>query len=400
VSTIEALIPAAGRADAAGLREVDADELALYVIDSTHPWWRRRPCVTALTGRVPAARAPNLMARIRDPDDVAEVRVVLLDILEDREELLPWLRQKDRDTEKYGMPEAILKARGALGDRTAARELATLANNPWSHRRAIGEAGLNALSARYGIEEIIADLGDARPEDRAFRVRMRHRLGGDVTDALADPDVGVAHLAHSLVSNGGRLHTYCEQAPTIDAKLWTACALYRLSNNLPEICAIYDSLGRPRVEINGLDDEIRGAILSAYAAGCEVRTDPRWRVEAICAELPLQPDEHDQLRHATTVLASANLVPKTPVSCGEVYRQGDGTYHVIEHEGGAIWVSTLGRFVTGDDANVAARDALEMAGFRWIDQTLGAISVTGLCVYYFGNREPLDVRTLLFYWQD
>lgn len=401
MGTIEALIPTAGQADVAGLREADADELARYVIDPAHPWWRRKPCVIALAGRVPATRVLELIARIRDPYDVAEVRIALLDILEDREELLPWLLQKDRETEKsYGMPEAVLKARAVLGDRTVVRELATLANDPWSHRRAIGEAGLDALVARYGIEAIAADLGDTRSEDRAFRVRMRYRVGDDVTDAFADPDIGVAHLAHLLVDDEERLHTYFVQAPTTDAKLWTACALYRLNNNLPEIRAIYDSLGQPRVEINGLDDEIRGAILGEYALILERRTDPRWRIEAICVEPSLPPDEHDQLLHATIALASVNLVPKTPVSCGEVYRQGGGTYHVIEHEGGAICVSTLGRFVTGDDANVAARDALEGAGFRWIDQTLGAISVTGLCVYHFGHREPLDVRTLLFYWQD
>jgi hypothetical protein len=159
-------------------------------------------------------------------------------------------------------------------------------------------------------------------------------------------------------------------------------------------------MGRPRVEVGGLDNEIRSAIVGEYAPHSTARTDPRWRLEAICVEPVLPPDEDDQLRGATTALASANLEPKPPVSCGEEAGQGGGTYHVIEHRGGSVCVSTLGRFVTGDDANVAARGALEAAGFRWIDQDLGSITVTGLCVYYFGDRAPLDVRTLLFYWQD
>ena len=47
-----------------------------------------------------------------------------------------------------------------------------------------------------------------------------------------------------------------------------------------------------------------------------------------------------------------------------------------------------------------AWEALESAGFRWIDETISAIRVPGLCVYYFGERAPLSVDTLLFYWQD
>ncbi|MFG2626851.1 hypothetical protein [Streptomyces sp. NPDC048473] len=65
-----------------------------------------------------------------------------------------------------------------------------------------------------------------------------------------------------------------------------------------------------------------------------------------------------------------------------------------------LFISTLGRFATGDDAGLVARQALEAAGFRWIDETTGAIRVTDLCVYYFGEREPLGVGALLFYWQD
>ena len=67
---------------------------------------------------------------------------------------------------------------------------------------------------------------------------------------------------------------------------------------------------------------------------------------------------------------------------------------------GSVEVCNLGPYVTGDDAHHATRLALERAGFRWLDAELGAVVVTGLTVYYFGSRDALDVRTLLFYWQD
>lgn len=357
--------------------------------------------MVALAGRVPEHCVAGLIACVHDPGDMDEVRIALLDLLADRAELLPWLRHEDRrQKSSYGMPEAILKARGLLGDRSAVGELATLAAEPWPRLRAIGEAGLDALVARHGTAAVLADVGDARPEDRAFRVRMRHRAYQDVTDALADPDRAVAYLAQSLLTDPDRIRGCLDEAPTAEAKLWAAYALHRLTGDTAETRAIHDSLGRPRVEVDGLDEELRGVILQEYGHDCEERSDPRWRVEAICAEPPAEPDEDEQLRRAMAALTAAGLAPEPPVSCGEHHRQGGGTYHVIRFGESEISVSTLGRFATSYEDEPAARAALESAGFRWIDRATDAIRVTGLCVYYFGSREPPDVATLLFYWQD
>ncbi|MGW1251778.1 hypothetical protein [Streptomyces sp. NPDC002535] len=400
--SIEDLIPRAGSDGTAGLREVDAEELARYVVDRGHPWWRRRPCVIALTGRVPERYVPELIACVQDPRDTSEVRRSLLDLLADRAELLPWLRHEDRAADtSYGMGEAFLKARGLLGDRTAARGLATLAASPQRSVRDAGDAGLDGLVDRYGADAILAELGEGRPEDREFHVWMRYRADEDVTDALADPDRRVAYVAQSLASDADRLRAYLDEAPTTEAKVWAAYALYGLTEDRAEAKAVYDRLGRPRVEVEGLDEELRRAIVHAYAPGCERPSDPRWRLEAVCAEPPARPDVDDQLRRATAALTTAGLAPKPPVSCGEDNQQGDGTYHVIEIGGDRLLISTLGPFATAEeDAPDAARSALASAGFRWIDGETGAIRVTDLCVYSFGRRDSLTVDALLFFWQD
>ncbi|MFE5941947.1 hypothetical protein [Streptomyces sp. NPDC056480] len=400
--SIDALIPKAGFHDTAGLREVDAERLAQYVADPGNPWWRRRPCVIALTGRVPERYVPGLIACVQDPQDTPEVRRALLDLLADRTELLPWLRHEDRACDTlYGMGEAFLKARDLLGDRSAARGLATLAASPQQSARDAGDAGLDGLVDRYGADQILARLGEERPEDREFRVRMRYRADEDVTYALADPDRRVAYAAQSLATDADRLRAYLEEAPTTEAKVWAAYALYGLTEDRAEARAVYDRLGRPRVEVEGLDEELRRAIVHEYGPGCQRLSDPRWRIEAVCAEPPARPDVDDQLRRATAALAAAGLAPKPPVSCGEDNQQGDGTYHVIEIGGDRLLISTLGPFATAEeDAPDAARRALESAGFRWIDGETGAIRVTDLCVYYFGGRNPLTVDALLFFWQD
>ncbi|MFH9799261.1 hypothetical protein [Streptomyces virginiae] len=408
---IKTLTPEAGRIDAAGLRAYDADRLARCAVDRAEPWWRRTACVEALTGRVPQARLGALLACVRDTGDTGTVRKALLGVLSDRAELLPWLRHEDRRREEaYGMAEAVLQARGALGDLTAAAELATLAFSHWWTRRAVGEAGLDALVERYGAQALLDELAGGRPEDRATAVRLRDRAGGDVIDALADPDPAVAHLAQSLLTCPDRIRAYLAGAPTPDAALWAAYALHRLTGDAARTRAVYEALGRPRVEVEGLDEEVRRAIVHEYGHECEKQSDPRWRLEALCTEPPQPQDEERQLADeerrlalATAALTAAGLMPRPPLSCGEAHRQGGGTYHVIGYgEGGRseVFISTLGPFACNHEDDPAARAALEGAGFRWIDGATGAVRVTGLGVYYFGAREPLDVSTLLFYWQD
>lgn len=403
VKTIKKLTPEAGRTDVLGLRAYDADALAGCAADARQPWWRRQACAEALAGRVPERRVPRLIACVQDTGDVSHVRIALLGLLADRPELLPWLRHEDRQQDgAYGMAEAVLGARGALGDLTAAGALATLAFSPWRGYRETGEAGLDALAARYGFEAVLTELGRARPEDRSTGVRLRHHAGEDVTDALADPDRAVAYRAQEFLTDPERMRGYLAGAPTEEAKLWALYALHRLTDDAAETRRLYGELGRPRVEVAGLDEELRAAIVHEYGQWAEERTDPRWRIEAVCTQPPPASDPAERLRRAVAALSAAGLAPKPPVSCGEDNGSGDGTYHVIGYGESdvTVFISTLGPFATGDHDDPDVRRALESAGFRWIDDAVASVEVTGLGVYYFGSRDPLTVGTLLFYWQD
>ncbi|OKJ15786.1 hypothetical protein [Kitasatospora sp. CB01950] len=158
---IDDLIPFDRPHDGAALRAVDADGLARYATDPAHSWFRRRACVEALAGRVPEQHVSGLLAVIRDGRETTELRSALLDLLGDRVELPPWLRHPDRtDGERYGLREACLKARGVQGDRTATARLAVLAAEPWQRFRLLGEAGLDALVGRHGLDSLfISTLG-------------------------------------------------------------------------------------------------------------------------------------------------------------------------------------------------------------------------------------------------
>ena len=220
MSAIDAAIPEAGKHDDAKLAAIDADTLARYVIEQANPWWRRRPCALALRGRVPPPRLAALCDRIQDPADISEVRIALLDVLGDRVELLPWLQTQGPE-QRYGVYEQILLARARLGDLSAASELSTIASSLWGHRSRIGREALDLLVERHVCGAVEAQLSVERPQDRAFVNRMRARDRADLTSALADGDIGVAHEAVELmlglgVPDDDHLLDHVVTGPTIE----------------------------------------------------------------------------------------------------------------------------------------------------------------------------------------
>lgn len=273
MSAIEAAIPNAGKVDAGKLAAIPAEILARYVVDAARPWWRRRPCIHALRGRVPEAFVDAMLERIRDPSDTAEVRIALLELLGDREALLPWLRSQPPE-QPYGMHEAILSARATLGDLSAVPALVTLACDAWSGRRTLGQRSLDLVVGKHGLAAVLDRVGD-RPEDRTFRVRMAQHDPDAILAALADPEIGVARTAAELAIANEALgnETLIDRVVTessVDARLW---ALYILDRRGHEIRELWHAIDAPRVEIAGLPETVRRAILREYPG--EARTDPR-----------------------------------------------------------------------------------------------------------------------------
>ncbi len=274
MSKVDSAIPEAGKADAKQLAAIDADTLAQYVVDQTHPWWRRRPCVEALQGRVPEERVPGLLDRIRDPEDTSEVRIALLELLGDRIALLPYLVTVTSD-ERYGVYEQALHTRGRLGDLSAAPQLAELAASPWNHRARLAEAGLDLLLAQHGSAAVEKAVGSDTAAGRTFLDRIRAREHADLTPSLAHPDLGVARRAVELILSTGRpdnehLLDHVVTGPTLDARLWAVYALHRRGRDVRDLWAALD---RPRVELPALPEDVRTAIVNTYPS--ETYCDPR-----------------------------------------------------------------------------------------------------------------------------
>ena len=221
------------------------------------------------------------------------------------------------------------------------------------------------------------------PEARVLGVRW---ADPDITQALADEERMVAREAYDRLADVTDNHDELARmvADRAPGHLW---ALAVLAARGEPIDVQWLALGRPRVDVPGLPEDVRAAIVREYVPGTR-DTDPRWMLEAAC--LP----DHEPDDVLTAALAElAPLAPAPPMTAGDHHQQGEGSYHVIDTVAGRVLVSTLGRFFSSDDIP-------ELPGFRRIDDTLGGIVVTGLPVYFFGAREPLSVQDLLFYWQD
>jgi hypothetical protein len=362
-----------------------ADVLVGVVLDGRQEWWRRRICAFALSGRVPAASVPALLDLVRDSRVTTEIRVALLEILPPSAELLAWLRTTDDDA----LDLAVLRTRARFGDATAVPDLVRLMESEWHHRRIVAEQGIDMLGQRAVLNALGFDsaltlmLFGATPAARVLGVRW---ADPDITQALADEERMVAREAYDRLADVSDNHAelvrmVIDQAP---GHLWALAVLAARGEPIDDHWA---ALARPRVDVPGLPDDVREAIVRQYVPGTR-DTDPRWMLEAAC--LPDRAPE-DVLTDALAALAPFRPAP--PVTAGEHHQQGEGTYHVVDTTEGRVMVSTLGRFYWSENIP-------DLRGFRRIDDSLGAIVVTGLSVYFFGRREPLTVHDLLFYWQD
>lgn len=410
--------------------------------------------------------------RVADPKDTTELRVALLDALAStwgamepahearRARALGWLRACTPESSPYGLHEAVVRARGQLGDLEAADALAELSYDPWRHRALAGEEGVAALVGVHGLEAVLTRWGAddlAQMMRRAPQARARHlavRLcegtgalvglapEADHTEALLlaleDPAPAVADRArHALraravsadvlwafadVRRDAVVRAVAEAPPPplVGPAAAAVSALVLLHDRAAiadhdrsedgavqkRDAELYDWLmetGQPIVPLPSIPERVRHAVLREYLPG-QRETDPRFLLEGILLAVTGVEADHTLMqlgREAQRVLRDAGVPVGEPTPVGAARQQGYGTYTELSVDDRTLLVCELDRFVRSWDAlpDAAAR-ALESAGFTFIDDDLAARVVHGLPVYFFGRREPLRVHDLLFYWQD
>lgn len=447
VRRVISAVPKPGAASQTKLRSLPADALVAVLCDPKRPWWRRVPCAQALVGRATDAHARAIWTRVIDAEEVTEVARACLTVLEEAwkttppDEALTWLRAQEGRALKYGMHESLLNARGRMGDLSAAGPLCELVFCPWAHRHQAARDAMRALGEARGTGAVTRHLG-ARTGSWAGLSKegptAAARFTGLALDpapsvagclgALADPHVAVAHAAHerlvaTTVSTAdllgfadARLEALarCRDAPpSLTGDAAAACwALVAAARKAPceatrlQIDTRWRQVGQPRLEHPGVPEDIRRAILREHLPA-QRETDPRLLVEGLLSTAPTdarpsrEPACPEQARSAHAALDAAGFAPAAPVSAGAANQQGAGTYHVVATADLSVKVSDLGPWVMAESRLPAAvHRALTEAGLEILDDELLTRTFEGLPVYFFGDREPLSIEDLLFYWQD
>ncbi len=427
---IHGLIARAKAEPPPALATIPDDELLAYLLDTSQVWWRRETIARFWACTLPPRFAGALVDLVTNPRDTTEVRVAVLRALcpmitgPERDRLLDWLRTRPEE-QTYGLSEALMAARGRLADLSAARELTLLARDPWSHRAMLGHDGLRDLQRLVGDEALLGEFGHAdydamareatEAADRLYAIRRLDEQGAELTPFLSDPDTTVARHVFDVTRERAldlaQLRKQATGAPTVQSRCWALLALLRQGEDIGDLVQGDDDL---RVPLPRVPEDVRRAIVHHYAPG-ERDSDPRWLLERERTEPPaweprdddedLTPEVSAALERLTAAIKAQGLEPEPPVSSGESYGQGGGTYLAIEIEAqrATALLSTLGPFVSGwGDPELLAKleAAAHEAELRWIDDEIAATKPAGLCVYFFGKREPLRVQDLLFYWQD
>ncbi|WP_194819882.1 hypothetical protein [Nocardia sp. XZ_19_385] len=261
----------------AALAAVPADVLVDTIADTLEPWWRRGTCAKALTGRMSPSRAARLFELLRANPSRSGPAGAILELLvatdgPHTDALLSWLRSKPQS--KYGLLDpAILRARGQLGDLTAADEAIEMAAYKDARRREVGAQAVDSLIEAHGLRAV-AGVGSARElmttaatvDRRLLGVRLQQRSGGDLTAALADPEIRVARLAYEGLkddpaSASTLLRMVDERAP---GHLWALATLAAQGHPITEQLT---ALGPPLIELPGLPPDARTAVLRMWPAG-------------------------------------------------------------------------------------------------------------------------------------
>lgn len=440
------------------LAALDAVAVADVAADPSQPWWRRRACARSLEGRLPSESAASLWSRVTDSGDVTEVRVAALSALCSlwsadlsasqtgaREQALTWLRDQSSAQLPYGMDEALTLARCELGDTTVAPRLAELTYDPWSHRSLIAERAIAALLRACGLAPLLDEFGvkslselataGSSAEARYLGLELLRREGQTDLDvlltALEDEDIVVAQraardLEGSQITEAtlldffdrhrDHLRAAAKALPPLTGRPGAACwALVTLARRhskiadrreeptpslTPALLERLGSLGPSEVPLPSIPRDVREAILCEYLPG-ERATDPRHILEGLRLDLH-DPDARAEFpEKARRALLAAGLPVGELTPIGAEQGQGGGSYDLLEVEDGQLALCTFGPFAQATTpVSERATMALEAAGFRVIDDDLAALVFEGLPVYYFGDREPLTVQDLLFYWQD
>lgn len=380
-----------------------------------------------------------------------DVRIAALDLIvaHQQTDLVAFLKEVDEtiDQDDYfgqELSRKICLARLRLADMTTIVPVLRSLLSPWSHKSLDAKNALEDVQTACGggafiAKHLIKSTGQepsstqadmwlqlqGHPEPAARIWALKHapsvpKQHQKCLDLLTSSDWLVQKAASNwLTENKSDLEPLLAMADDanldIDARSWAAMTYIHLGGNARRFAEQRTPKSNPFAVVWAFNvpASVRTAILKEYVPQMENGSDIRYQIEQANDVSPAYASEVADREKLLSALQQDGLELISCQSAGEAHQQGGGTYWMIKvamsDEFLTVFLSTLGPFAQvgyePDDKRHSAfaerlHNILSATGIRLISDELLSQTVPGLNVYFFGDRAPLTIADLLFYWQD
>lgn len=431
-------------------------DLILKITETqTAPWYAKTEALNCLSLTQKDISWPKIIPIIENQNNENEMRQAALNLIvaHDRREFLPQLKALVTDEGYFGdnMLRNILFTRASLGDTDVILPVLEYRNDPWTSTNRPADAAwikfADILGGEQRIAESLVEQSNLPPFENTESVwthLQEHSNHAVVKWAISQAPSSTAQIQKCLEllshpvwiirkaaadwlikNNVDPIHLSNILSDTSQARIsqsWAAFVLLETRGNPSVTLAPYlesqDVFKTPWTFKS--PKGVREAIINHYVPNRQTGTDIRYVLEkALSASKPYLSAKADR-DELMSALQKQGLSIESCKSIGDAHQQGGGTYWLIQIGGGntrvRLDVCELGKFVSCVhqsedyafiDASpeshlkiLACKTAAEKLGFVWIESEHLEPVVPGLNVYFFGAREPLPIRDLLFYWQD
>lgn len=433
------------------MSEVSAtEELLNASMNISFQWYGRMHAINSLNSCGDVFILSKLLPILDERFVDGEIRAAVIETLSSRgiQEVLPKIEKIENDPDIldswWDAKKHLLAGKSRLGVDSTLRPLINMCYDEWEHTRVLGLDALaqftDAKGGLKGVLNVLAPFDQSESIANCLKRLIKRKESSEVKrwamdtllrlkpdeahevliTALGSSDWHVAHNACKLLSNFYRdvsepLSLLASDINrTRDERLWAMASLV-LSSKKPPMSYVAD-LDEIRVPwIFKCPEIVRSTIIDEYGLDHESFTDVRYLIEAYNTKHE-KFDNEGFREKLIDRLNKEDFTVRQVRDCGSYHGSGGGTFDVVETDKGQFFACTIGPFLAASNivehttdnisvnqepnAVIKLQNIITSLGGLWLEDELLCHEVPKLNVYFFGDREPLTVRDLIFYWQD
>ena len=433
------------------MAEINATEKLLDASTNiTFQWYGRMHAINSLNFCGDVSSLSQLLPILDERTVEGEIREAVIKALSSHgiQEVLPKIENIENDPDIldswWDARRHLLAAKARLGVDSALRPLINMCYDEWEHTRVLGVNALaqftKAKEGLKGVLNVLTPFDENEAEESCLKRLIKTKENSEVKrwamdnlfrlypdeayevliTALGSSDWHVSHHACKLLSN---FREDISESLTLLAsdinhtrneRLWAMASL-ALGSKKPSMSFIADLDDIKVPWLFKCPEIVRSTIINEYGLDYESFTDVRYLIEA--ANTKHEEFDNDRFREKLIDrLDKEGFTIHQTQDCGRYHGSGGGTYDVVETDKGQFFACTIGPFLAASNiiehttgnvsvhqdpkAVIQLRNIITSLGGLWLEDDLLGHEVPKLNVYFFGDREPLTVGDLIFYWQD